>query len=226
MKLLIVEDEVRIADNLKKGFMQESFDVEVAYEGETGINSAVRNTYDLIILDLMLPKVNGLTILRRMREKKVFTPVIILTAKDSVDDKVEGLDIGADDYVAKPFSFEELLSRVKAIIRRVNTKVERVGADDLEMDQERQIVSRNGKIVDLSGTEYKILEYLLVNKGAILSEEKIINHVWNHNADVYSNVVASHMKNLRQKIDKNFPDSTPLIKTIRGMGYRINEQPV
>jgi DNA-binding response OmpR family regulator len=223
MKLLIVEDEIRIATNLKKGFEQEKFEVELALDGEEGINNALRKEYDAIILDLMLPKLNGITILKKMREKKNFTPVIILTAKDSIEDKIDGLDIGADDYLAKPFSFEELLARVRALIRRATTHEDVLTAGDLEMDLSMQIVRRKGKTVDLSSREFKILEYMLSNKGAILSEEKIINHVWEHNADVYSNVVASHMKNLRNKIDKNFEDLKPLIKTIRGMGYKIDE---
>jgi DNA-binding response OmpR family regulator len=223
MKLLIVEDEVRIADNLKKGLLRESFSVDLAYDGEEGINAALHNEYDIVILDLMLPKINGITILRKMRERKIYTPVIILTAKDSIDDKIEGLDIGADDYMSKPFSFEELLARIRALMRRTSLRENVLQVDTLIMDPKTQIVTREGQHIELSSREFKILEYMLINKGAILSEEKILQHVWEHDADVYSNVVASHMRNLRNKIDRNFKGSKLLIKTVRGMGYKIHE---
>jgi DNA-binding response OmpR family regulator len=223
MKLLIVEDETRIANSLKKGFTEESFDVDVVYDGNDGLNNALHNEYDAVVLDLMLPKVNGITILRKMRERKIYTPVIILTAKDSIDDKVEGLDVGADDYLAKPFSFEELLARVRALIRRSTGRENVLTADTLELNPRTQSAVRNGQPLELSSREFKILEYMLMNKGAILSESKIINHVWNYNADVFSNVVAAHMKNLRNKVDKGFPKEKQLIKTVRGMGYKIDE---
>jgi two-component system, OmpR family, response regulator len=223
MKLLIVEDEVRIANNLKKGFVGEAFDVDVAYDGDEGLNHAIRQEYDLVILDIMLPKINGLTILRKMREKKIFTPVIMLTAKDSNDDIVEGLEIGADDYLAKPFSFEVLLARVRALIRRSTTMENVLSIDSLVLDPKARTATRDGKEIELSSREFKILEYLMLNKGFILSAEKIVNHIWNYDTDVYSNVVAAHIKNLRKKVDKNFPKAKALIKTVRGMGYKIHE---
>jgi DNA-binding response OmpR family regulator len=222
MKLLIVEDEVRISNSLKKGFSEEGFDVETALDGEEGLNKSLHGQYDVVILDLMLPKINGITILKKMRERKIYTPVIILTAKGSVEERVEGLDIGADDYLPKPFSFDELLARVNALIRRSQRGETVLTIDSLELDPFKKSVKRSDTPVDLSNREFKILEYLMTHKGAILSEQQIINHVWDYDADVFSNVVAAHIKNLRNKIDKKFAKDKQLIKTVRGMGYKID----
>jgi DNA-binding response OmpR family regulator len=170
----------------------------------------------------MLPKINGITILKKMRERKIYTPVIILTAKGSVEERVEGLDIGADDYLPKPFSFDELLARVNALIRRSQRGETVLTIDSLELDPFKKSVKRSDTPVDLSNREFKILEYLMTHKGAILSEQQIINHVWDYDADVFSNVVAAHIKNLRNKIDKKFAKDKQLIKTVRGMGYKID----
>lgn len=223
MKLLIIEDEIRIANSLKKGFMEEDFEVDVVYDGEEGLNSLKGTEYDAVILDLMIPKVNGLTVLRKMRERKIFTPVIILTAKSSINERVEGLDAGADDYLPKPFSFEELLARVKALIRRSHQGDTVIKLDNLELDPFKRMVVRKDEKIELSSREFKILEYLMSHKGAILSEQQIINHVWEYDTDVASNVVAAHIKNLRNKIDRKFPEEKQLIRTVRGMGYKIDE---
>ncbi|MFW5719881.1 MAG: response regulator transcription factor [Candidatus Dojkabacteria bacterium] len=224
MKLLIIEDEERIANALKKGFCEEGFTVEVANEGETGQKLARTKEYNCIILDLMLPVISGLQLLRVIRERKVTTPVIILTAKGSVSEKIEGLEQGADDYLAKPFSFEELLARVRALIRRTTTSGTGIlEVDTLVLDPKKQIVTRSGKEIQLSGREFKILEYLLMNKGAILSEQRIIDHIWSYNAGVSSNVVAAHIKNIRSKIDKAFSKEKKLLQTVRGLGYKIHE---
>lgn len=222
MKLLIIEDEVRIANSLKKGFTSENFNVEVANDGEEGQKLARTKEFDCIILDLMLPKISGLQILRLLRERKINTPVIILTAKGSTEEKIEGLEIGADDYLPKPFSFEELLARVRALIRR-NTRSENIlKVDDLILDPKAQTVLRADKNVDLSAREFKILEFLMMHQASILSESRIIDHVWNYDADISSNVVAAHIKNLRAKVDRAFPKSKQLIKTVRGLGYKID----
>jgi DNA-binding response OmpR family regulator len=223
MKILIIEDEEKIARSLRKGFIEEYYDVDMAFDGEKGLEMIVEGGYDAVILDLMLPKINGLQVLRRTRTKKISTPIIILTAKDSVDEKVEGLNIGADDYLAKPFSFEELLARVKALIRRAHSHENILTADTLTLDPETLKVMRNGVSIDLSKREYKILEYLMSHKGAVLSENQIISHVWDYDADVSSNVIAAHIKNLRAKIDKAFSDQKPILKTVRGLGYKIDE---
>jgi two-component system, OmpR family, response regulator len=222
MKLLIVEDEARIAQSLRRGFDEESFTVELAFDGEEGLSKILKDEFDAIILDLMLPKISGLSVLKTMRERKNYTPVIILTAKNTTEDKIEGLDIGADDYLAKPFSFEELLARVRALIRRSTARENILKVDTLELNPRTQMVFRSSQPIHVSSREFKILEYMLANKGSILSESRIINHVWNYDADISSNVVAAHIKNLRSKIDKSFQIEKQLIKTIRGMGYKID----
>ncbi len=223
MKLLIIEDEEKIAKSLRKGFIEEYFDVDLAFDGEKGLNMILEGEYDLVILDLMLPKLNGLNVLRRVRMKKMIIPVIILTAKDSIDEKVEGLRIGADDYLAKPFSFDELFARVKALIRRANSHQVALVAGTLTLLPESLNVTRSGVVIELSKREYKILEYLLIHKGAVLSADQIVAHVWDYDSDIVSNVIAVHMKNLRAKIDKAFKNEKQLIKTVRGLGYKIIE---
>lgn len=223
MKLLIIEDEEKIARSLRKGFIEEYFDVDLAFDGEKGLDMIINGTYDLVILDLMLPKINGLQLLKRVRSKHISIPVIILTAKDSVDEKIEGLNIGADDYLVKPFSFEELLARVKALIRRLNEHENVLKVDTLTLDPQTLRVNRSNTSLDLSKREYKILEYLMSHKGAVLSESQIISHVWDYDADITSNVIAAHIKNIRAKIDKAFPHEKPLLKTVRGLGYKIDE---
>jgi DNA-binding response OmpR family regulator len=223
MKIFIIEDEERLARSIAKGFSAENFTVDLAFDGEEGQRLARTNEYDCIILDLMLPKINGLNILRTLRARNIFTPVIILTAKGAVEDKIEGLEIGADDYMAKPFSFDELLARVKALIRRASSQSNFLQVGELKLNPKDFTVTRNNKPINLSRTEFRILEFLLLHRNTILSESRIIEYVWNDDRDINSNVIAAHIKNLRRKIDKAFPDSKPLIKTVRGLGYKISD---
>ncbi len=224
MKILIIEDEERLARVLEKGFIAENFTVDLAFDGEEGQRLARTNEYDCIILDLMLPKINGLNILRTLRARNILTSVIILTAKGAVEDKIEGLEIGADDYIAKPFAFDELLARVRALIRRASLQANFLQVGDLKLNPKDLTVTRNNKPINLSRTEFKILEFLVLHQGTILSESRIIEYVWNDNRDINSNVIAAHIKNLRRKIDKALPDSRPLIKTVRGLGYKISNE--
>ncbi|BDQ04821.1 MAG: DNA-binding response regulator [Candidatus Dojkabacteria bacterium] len=223
MKILIIEDEERLARSIAKGFSTENFTVDLAFDGEEGQRLARTNEYDCIILDLMLPKISGLNILRTLRAHNILTPVIILTARGAVEDKIEGLEIGADDYIAKPFSFDELLARVKALVRRASLQPKFLQVGDLKLNPKDFTVIRNNKPINLSRTEFRILEFLLLHRNTILSESRIIEYVWNDDRNINSNVIAAHIKNLRRKIDKAFPDSKPLIKTVRGLGYKISD---
>ncbi|KKR75778.1 MAG: Two component transcriptional regulator, winged helix family [Candidatus Levybacteria bacterium GW2011_GWA2_40_8] len=224
MRVLVIEDEHKIGRAIKKGLMQESYAVDLAYDGEDGFDLASGEDYDVIILDLMLPKMDGLTVCKKLREEKIHTPILILTAKGETDDKVKGLNIGADDYLSKPFAFSELLARVRALIRRPR-EMEEVILEifGLTLNTFNYEVKRNGKAIILSRTEFALLEYLLRHKGKILSKDQIINHVWNYDADVLPNTVEVYIGYLRAKVDRAFPKSAPLIKTIRGFGYKISE---
>ena len=216
MRLLIVEDEHLIANSLKKGLEQERFAVDVAYDGTEGYDLAATEDYDVIILDLMLPGIDGLTICRQLREKKIHTPILILTARGQLQDKVAGLDTGADDYLTKPFSFEELLARVRALVRRPKQLTDSVlTAHDLKLDTKQFTVERKNKKIFLSAKEFALLEFLMRNPNKVLPKEQIITHVWNYDADVLPNTVEVYIKNLRNKIG---PD---LITTRRGFGYLI-----
>ncbi len=224
MRILIVEDEPRIANTLKKGLTQERHAVDIAFDGTTGYDLASTEDYDLIILDIMLPGLDGISICRALREEKKHTPILILIARGQIKDKVEGLNSGADDYLTKPFSFEELLARIRALVRRpkklINSKLK---ASDLILDPTSYEVKRNGKNIHLSHREFSLLEYLMRNKGKVLSKNEIINHVWNYDSDVLINTVEVYVKNLRSKIDLPFKDRMPLITTVRGFGYKIEE---
>jgi DNA-binding response OmpR family regulator len=222
MKILVIEDEYKIAKSLKKGLENENFTVDLALDGIKGNSLAQQQIYDLIVLDLMLPGIDGMTILRNLREKKIVVPTLILTAKDSTEDKINGLNLGADDYLSKPFSFAELVARIRALLRRSTTKENILTSDSLELDPYKHIAKRAGQEIILSNKEFSLLEYMLRNKGTILSADQIISHVWNYDYESNSNVVAVHMKNLRNKIDKAFPAELPLIKTIRGLGYKLH----
>ena len=215
MKLLVVEDEHKIANSLKKGFEQESFICDVAYDGESGYDLASSEEYDLIVLDIMLPKKNGISILRDLRRDGIHTPILMLTAKGEMDNKLEGFNSGADDYLVKPFSFEELVARVKALSRRPNEiRSEIVKIKDLQIDTKNQEVKKLGKVIQLSKKEYQLLEYLMKNKGKIVSKDNIISHVWDYEAEILPNTVEVFVKYLRNKIGNN------MIKTIRGFGYK------
>ena len=214
----MVEDEHRIANSIKKGLEQESYAVDIAYDGEGGFDLAAGEDYDLIILDLMLPKMNGLEICRQLRKENIHTPILILTAKDQIDDKVEGLNCGADDYLIKPFAFVELLARARALLRRPKNNISNVlKTQDLSLNTLDFEVKRKGRVIDLSQKEFALLEYLLRNKGKTLSKRQIIDHVWSYEADVLPNTVEVFIGFLRKKLGR--PE---LIKTKRGFGYKIS----
>ena len=224
MRILVVEDEHRIANMLKKGLEQERFAVDMAYTGNDGFDLATTEEYDLIILDLMLPGMNGISICKQLRIKSLHTPIIMLTAKSQIQDKVNGLNSGADDYLTKPFSFEELLARVRALIRRPKKILSpALSVADLFLDTENFDVKRDNKTVKLSNKEFSLLEYLIRNKNKILTKEQIISHVWNYDSDILPNTVEVYIRNLRTKIDFPFKNKKPLIKTVRGFGYKIGE---
>jgi len=222
MKILVVEDEERVAQFIQKGLKEEGHAVDVAYDGEDGGFLAEVNDYDLIILDLMLPKKNGLQTCKEIRDHGVNTPVLMLTARDSVEDKVRGLDAGADDYLAKPFAFEELLARVRALLRRQSeSKTPTLKIADLELDPMSRQVTRSGKAIRLTTKEYALLEYLLRNPKKVLSRTLIGEHVWDMNFDPESNVIDVYVSHLRTKVDKGF--EPPLIHTLRGQGYILSD---
>lgn len=223
MKILVIEDDQRIAAFIQKGLKEEGHATDVAHNGEDGEFWAEVNEYDLIILDIMLPKRNGIEVCRNLRQKRVNTPVLMLTAMDTVEDKVKGLDSGADDYLCKPFSFEELLARCRALFRRgQDYKTKTLNVADLELDPVTRKVTRAGKDIQLSGKEYALLEFLLRNKGVVISETRIVEHVWDMNYDPMTNVVNVYIHHLRKKIDAGFDKK--LLHTIRNSGYVIREE--
>lgn len=222
MRILVVEDEHRIANSVKKGLEQERYAVDVSYTGDEGYDMASTEEYDLIILDRMLPGMDGVSILKKLRQKNIHTPVLMLTAKGQIQDKVEGLDAGADDYVTKPFSFEELLARVRALTRRPKNTLDTIlKVGDLYLDHTSFEVKRGEAVVSLSSKEFALLEYLMRHPHKIITKEQIIHHVWNYNDDILPNTVEVYIRNLRNKIDRPFKDTKPLIDTVRGFGYRI-----
>jgi len=222
MKILIVEDEHLIANALKKGLEQEHYTVDLAFDGETGFDLASSGDYDLILLDLMLPKMNGLEICRQLREQQIQTPILMLTAKSQIEDKIKGFNSGADDYLTKPFAFEELLARVRALVRRPQKSAsEVITIGDLSLNLSTYEVIRQGKNITLSSKEYSLLECLMRHANKILNKDQLIQHVWSYESDILPNTVEVYIRNLRQKIDEPF--KTKLIKTIRGFGYKISE---
>lgn len=224
MRILVVEDEHKIANSIKKGLEQEAYAVDVAYDGVEGFDLAATEDYDVIVLDLMLPGMDGVELCRRLRDEKKHTPILMLTAKGELKDKVRGLDSGADDYLVKPFAFEELLARVRALSRRPSNhlgSVLKVG--DLSLDTLNFEVERDGQGIVLSRTEFALLEYLLRHPNRTLTKGQIISHVWDYDADILPNTVEVYISYLRSKIDKPFKNKPPLIHTVRGFGYRIGE---
>ncbi len=218
MRLLIVEDEKKVAGFIKKGMEEETYAVDVAYDGEEGFHLAELNQYDMIILDLMLPKMDGLEVLTRLRDKKVNTPILLLTAKDAVEDKVAGLNKGADDYLTKPFAFSELLARVRSLMRRGQTETKtELKVGDLNLDLVSHKVKRNSEEIELTGKEYSLLEYFMRNEGKVLTRTMIAEHVWDYNFDTFTNVIDVYVNHLRKKIDKKYPSK--LLHTLRGIGY-------
>jgi len=218
VRILIVEDEKKVAGFIKKGLEEETYAVDVAYDGEEGFHLADMNQYDMIILDLMLPKMDGLEVLTRLRDKKVSTPILLLTAKDAVDDKVTGLNKGADDYLTKPFAFSELLARIRSLLRRGQAETQtELKVGDLILDMVSHKVSREGEEIELTGKEYSLLEYFMRNEGKVLTRTMIAEHVWDYNFDTFTNVIDVYVNHLRKKIDKKYP--AKLLHTLRGVGY-------
>jgi two-component system copper resistance phosphate regulon response regulator CusR len=222
MKILVVEDEHKIANSIKQGLEQENFIVDVAYDGTEGYDLAVSEEYDVIILDRLLPEIEGVKLIKKIRAKDIHTPVLFLTAKGQIEDRVEGLNAGADDYLAKPFAFSELLARVRALGRRPkNTISSTLVLDDLSLDVNTYEVKRNGRVIQLSNKEFSLLEYLMRHPRQIIKKDQIIRQIWNYDADVLPNSVEVYIKHLRDKIDKGF--ERKLIHTIRGFGYKLGE---
>ena len=220
MRLLLVEDDTSVASFITKGLQEEQYAVDATADGEEGFLMASTIPYDLLILDVMVPKMDGFTICRRLREKGCTTPILLLTARDTIEDRVTGLDTGADDYLTKPFAFPELLARIRALLRRGNTKPStRLTAADLELDPISRRVRRAGQDIALTNKEYALLEYLLRNTNRVLTRTAIIDHVWDIQYDSMTNIVDVHIRSLRSKIDRGF--SPPLIQTVRGVGYML-----
>lgn len=218
MRVLVIEDDPGVARFLQKGLREASYAVDLADNGVDGLHKAATGTYDVVVLDLMLPGIDGFSVLREVRSAEVRTPVICLTARDAVDDRVRGLDLGADDYLAKPFSFSELLARMRALLRRGReTQTNPIVVADLKVDILARSVYRGNRRIDLSPTEYGLLEYLARNGGHVLSRTMILEHVWDMNHDPMTNVVDVHINRLRKKIDNGYDHR--LIHTIRGVGY-------
>jgi DNA-binding response OmpR family regulator len=223
MRLLLIEDERKVADFVARGLRAERFAVDVAYDGQSGWEMASTVDYDLIILDLMLPGLNGTELLKRFRRKGGNAAILVLTARDATTDKVENFEAGADDYLTKPFAFAELKVRVRALLRRqpsTRNNVLRVG--DLELDRLGQQVRRAGKRIELTSKEYALLEYLASHAGRVLSRTMIIEHVWDESFEGLTNIVDVYVRHLRSKVDDPFP--TKLIRTVRGAGYSIGEE--
>lgn len=222
MRILIIEDDRKIAAAIKKGLEKESYAVDVASEGERGLSLALSANYDLIILDRMLPGVDGVRICKLLRRDNIKTPILILTVKDRISDRVEGLDAGADDYLTKPFAFTELLARVRALLRRPGPLAENIlQVGDLTLDRVKFVVKRGGREIKLSSKEFALLEYLMNHPGHILTKDNIIFHVWDYDAEILPNTVEVYIGYLRNKVDKAFVKQPPLIKTVRGFGYKI-----
>lgn len=224
MKLLIVEDEKRLCQTVAKHLKADGYTIDTCYDGSDALDYIDGTEYDAIILDIMLPGIDGITILKKIRAKKLKTPVLLLTAKNTVEDKVTGLDSGADDYLTKPFSLEELSARVRVMIRR--SGVERVDnlitVGPLTLDTDKKVAIREGSEIVLTAKEYSILEYLMHNKGIVLSREKIQHHIWNYDYEGSSNIIDVYIRILRNKVDAKFEPK--LIQTVRGLGYVMKSE--
>ncbi len=223
MRVLLVEDDEVIASFITKGLKEAGFVVDHALDGEDGLHLALMEDYDVAVVDIMLPKLDGVSLINRLRDRGKWTPVIILSARDSVDDRVKGLQSGSDDYLTKPFAFSELLARIQALLRRMTHVAEatRLTVGDLTMDLDTREVTRSGVSIDLQPREFALLEYLMRNAGRVVSKTMIIEHVWRFNFDPQTNVVEARMSRLRDKIDKDFEKK--LIHSLRGVGYSLKE---
>ena len=223
MRILLIEDEKKVADIIERGLKAERYAVDVCYDGQSGWDAAEAFNYDLVVLDLMLPKLSGTEVLEKIRRKNQQVPVLILTARDAVADKVKNFEMGADDYLTKPFAFAEFLLRVKALLRRSSANpaaVVRVA--DLEIDRLSQNVKRGGKKIELTAKEYSLLEYLATNPGRVFSRTMIIEHVWDQSFQGLTNIVDVYIRHLREKLDDESP--VKLLRTVRGVGYSLNDE--
>lgn len=226
MRILVIEDEVKIATAIKRGLGLHGHAVDMVHDADTGYSYGSDAGYDVIILDRMLPgSMDGIGIAQKLRREGVATPILMLTARGTIGDKVEGLNSGADDYLVKPFSFDELVARVRALLRRPQTTTGTVlRAGTLELDPVGFTVTRSGQLIKLSHKEFQVLDYFMHHPGQIITKETLIDHVWNEDADVLPNTVEVYIGYLRAKIDRPFADEKPLLQTIRGFGYRLGEK--
>jgi two-component system, OmpR family, response regulator len=225
MRILLVEDDVKIASFVEKGLRAAGYAIDHAADGESGLQLALTEPYDAAVVDVMLPKLDGLSLIEKLRQKKINTPVIVLSAKDSVDDRIKGLQTGSDDYMTKPFAFSELLARVQALIRRASGLSEptKLIVGDLSMNLLTREVLREGRKIELQPIEFSLLEYLMRNAGRVVSKTMIMEHVWDYDFDPQTNVVEARISRLRDKIDRDFAQK--LIHTMRGVGYVLRENP-
>lgn len=222
MKILVVEDEHLIATSIKKGLEQEHYTVDISFDGTDGYDLASTGDYDVILLDLMLPGMDGLSICQKLRGENNHTPILMLTAKNQIEDKIKGLNSGADDYLTKPFAFEELLARVRALGRRPHQSVGKIlTVGDLSLDTTTYQIKRGNQEIRLSDKEYSLLECLMRHSGQILNKDQLIQYVWSYESDILPNTIEVYIRNLRQKIDNPFKKK--LIQTIRGFGYKVSE---
>lgn len=220
MRILLVEDEIKLNLGIKKGLVREGYSVDSAFDGEKGLLMAEDLVYDLIILDVLLPKKNGFVICKNLRENKVNTPILLLTAKDAIEDKIEGLDNGADDYLVKPFKLEELKARIRALLRRPLVTVPAIiELKSLTLNSNSQLVAIDNHEIPLTLKEFRLLEYLMRNLNHVLSREQILDHVWDSSYESFTNIVDVHIKNLRRKLGKN----AGLLQTVRGVGYMLKD---
>lgn len=220
MRILVVEDNQKLAGYIKKALEQMSYSVDCAYDGEEGEEKATVEDYDLVILDIMLPKKDGLAVCRALRSEDVNIPIIMLTAKSEIDDRIKGLDSGADDYLVKPFDLAELMARIRALLRRPQLKTsEKLSAQDLLLDNAQFVVQKGSKHLSLTLKEYAVLEYLMRNKNMVVTREQILDHCWDHTFDSFSNIVDVYIKQVRKKLNDT---EEAYIKTVRGVGYILH----
>lgn len=224
MNILLVEDEPKVASFISQGLTENNYEVDIAYDGAIGKNLALKNTYDLLIIDVIVPYINGIELVKQIRESNPAVPILMLTALGTTEDKLTGFNAGVDDYLVKPFEFKELLARIKALTRRgtgITQTSNKIKIADLELDMDKKCAVRDGEVIELTAKEFALLEYLMLNKGRVLSRAKIAEHVWDVDFDTGTNVVDVYINFLRKKIDKNF--SNKLIHTHIGMGYILKE---